>query len=66
MNRATRTNVAVLSAIFGISGMSHGFFEILQGNVSTNGLFISFRLSARLNGCGPMVASPPLRSSPIS
>lgn len=41
MNRATRTIVAVLGAIFGISGMSHGFFEILQGNTPTYGLFIS-------------------------
>lgn len=41
MNRATRTIVATLGTIFGISGMSHGFFEILQGNISTNGLFIS-------------------------
>lgn len=41
MNRATRTNVATLGTIFGISGMSHGFFEILQGSVPTDGLFIS-------------------------
>lgn len=40
MNKATRINVAALGTIFGISGMSHGFFEILQGNVSTSGLFI--------------------------
>jgi hypothetical protein len=41
MNRATRANVAALGAIFGISGMNHGFFEFLQGNVPTGGLFIS-------------------------
>jgi hypothetical protein len=41
MNRATRTIVATLGTIFGISGMNHGFFEILQGNIPTNGLFIS-------------------------
>ena len=41
MNRATRTIVATLGTIFGISGMSHGFFEILQGNISTGSLFIS-------------------------
>ncbi len=41
MNKATRINVATLGAIFGISGMNHGFFEILQGNVPTGGLFIS-------------------------
>ncbi len=41
MNNATRVTVATLGTIFGISGMNHGFFEILQGNVSTGGLFIS-------------------------
>jgi hypothetical protein len=41
MNKATRITVATLGTIFGISGMSHGFFEILQGNVPTGGLFIS-------------------------
>jgi hypothetical protein len=40
MNKATRINVAILGTIFGISGMSHGFFESLQGNVPTDGLFI--------------------------
>lgn len=40
MNKATRTNVAILGTIFGISGMSHGFFETLQGNVPTRNLFI--------------------------
>ena len=41
MNRATRVIVATLGTIFGLSGMSHGFFETLQGNVSTGSLFIS-------------------------
>ena len=40
MNKATRINVATLGTIFGISGISHGFFETLQGNDPTNGLFI--------------------------
>jgi len=40
VNKATRINVATLGTIFGISGMSHGFFETLQGNVPTRGLFI--------------------------
>ena len=40
MNKATRINVATLGTIFGISGVSHGFFEVLQGNVSTGGYFI--------------------------
>lgn len=41
MNRATRLNVALLGLIFGISGMNHGLFETLQGNVPTGGMFIS-------------------------
>lgn len=40
MNKATKINVATLGTIFGISGISHGFFEALQGNVSTNRFFI--------------------------
>ncbi|MBN1306067.1 MAG: hypothetical protein JXA13_16640 [Anaerolineales bacterium] len=35
MNRATKTSVAVFGTIFGVSGMSHGFFETLQGNIPT-------------------------------
>ncbi len=41
MNKATGITVAALGTIFGISGMNHGFFEILQGNVPTGSLFIS-------------------------
>ena len=41
MNKATRITVATLGTIFGISGMNHGFFEILQGNIPTGGSFIS-------------------------
>ncbi|MBI5932385.1 MAG: hypothetical protein HY867_01655 [Chloroflexi bacterium] len=41
MNKAIRITVATLGTIFGISGMNHGFFEILQGNIPTGGLFIS-------------------------
>jgi hypothetical protein len=40
MNRATKLNIGVLGVIFGISGMNHGFFEILQGNTPTPNLFI--------------------------
>lgn len=40
MNKVTRINVATLGTIFGISGISHGFFETLQGWVPTGGLFI--------------------------
>jgi hypothetical protein len=40
MNHATRTITATLGVIFAIGGMSHGFFEILQGNTPTNGLII--------------------------
>jgi hypothetical protein len=41
LNKATRANVAVLGVVFGLSGMSHGFFETLQGNTPTDGLFIT-------------------------
>ena len=41
MNRATRIIVAALGTIFGLSGISHGFFEVLQGNTPTGGLLIS-------------------------
>jgi len=41
MNKATRINVATIGSIFGLSGMSHGFFEILQGNTPTGGMFIA-------------------------
>ena len=41
MNKATRIIVATLGSIFGLSGMSHGFFETLQGNVPTGGMFIA-------------------------
>jgi hypothetical protein len=40
MNRATKLNVGILGTIFGISGMNHGFFEILQGNTPTPNRFI--------------------------
>lgn len=40
MNKATRITVATLGTIFGISGMNHGFFETLQGNIPTQGMFI--------------------------
>ena len=41
MRNATRVIVATLGVIFGISGMSHGFFETLQGNTQTGGMLIS-------------------------
>jgi hypothetical protein len=41
MNRATRINVAVLGVMLALSGMlAHGLFEVLQGNMPTDGLFI--------------------------
>jgi hypothetical protein len=40
MNRATRINVATIGAIFGFSGMTHGFAETLQGNRPTGGPLI--------------------------
>ena len=41
MNKATRVIVVTLGVLFGISGMIHGFFEVLQGNLPTDGMFIS-------------------------
>jgi hypothetical protein len=41
MNISTRINVATLGALFGLSGISHGFFEVLQGYAPTGGAFIS-------------------------
>ena len=40
MNRATRTIVATFGVLLGLGGMDHGFFEVLQGNASTPGLFV--------------------------
>ncbi|NDJ36505.1 MAG: hypothetical protein GYB64_17765 [Chloroflexi bacterium] len=40
MNRSTRIVAAVLGVLFGISGLSHGFFEVRQGNTPTEGLLI--------------------------
>ena len=40
MNRATKSIVTTIGIILGISGLDHGFFEILQGNQPTKGLFI--------------------------
>src|SRR4030067_1510516 len=37
---ATRVIASTLGAIVGLAGMEHGFFEMLQGSVTTNGLVI--------------------------
>jgi hypothetical protein len=37
---ATRVTAMALGIVTGIAGMEHGFFEILQGNIATNGLVI--------------------------
>ncbi len=37
---ATRAVASTLGAIVGLAGMEHGLFEMLQGNVTTNGLVI--------------------------
>ncbi|TAL32639.1 MAG: hypothetical protein EPN93_15765 [Spirochaetes bacterium] len=41
MNKSTKINVATLGVLFGFSGISHGFFEMLQGYAPTGGLFIA-------------------------
>lgn len=41
MNRATRITVAALGIVLALSGISHGFFETLQGSVPTGGLVIN-------------------------
>lgn len=33
--------VAVISSLFGLSGLEHGFFEVLQGNTKPDGFLIS-------------------------
>jgi len=40
MNRATRTIISVVGVILAIGGLSHGFFETLQGNQATQGWVI--------------------------
>ena len=40
MNRATKTIVATIGVILGISGIDHGIFEIIQGNRPTGGVLI--------------------------
>ncbi|MEL6408124.1 MAG: hypothetical protein AAFR81_27405 [Chloroflexota bacterium] len=40
MNRATHIGVVVFTVIFAIAGMSHGFFELQQGNKPTDGFLI--------------------------
>lgn len=40
MNRATLTIVRAIGIILGISGLDHGIFEIIQGNVPTGSFFI--------------------------
>jgi hypothetical protein len=41
MNIATRIIVSTLGVLFAISGLSHGFFETLQGYKPTDGFFIA-------------------------
>src|SRR5512140_1042840 len=37
---ATRVTATTVGVIFGLSGMNHGFFEFLQGNIPTGGLVL--------------------------
>lgn len=41
MNRATKLTAGAWGVILGISGILHGFFETLQGNIPTDGQFIN-------------------------
>ena len=41
MNKSLKLTVSILVLIFAISGISHGFFEFLQGNTITEGMFIA-------------------------
>ncbi len=41
INPTIRTVIAVCGVICGISGLEHGFFETLQGNVAPQGMMIS-------------------------
>ena len=40
-NRYTRITAAIIGVLLGMGGLvNHGIFEILQGNIPTNGFFI--------------------------
>lgn len=41
MNKSLKLNVSILVFIFAVSGIIHGFFEFLQGNTRTEGMFIA-------------------------
>lgn len=41
MNRSTRIIIAVIGIMLAIAGISHGFFEVLQGNTPTGGIGIN-------------------------
>lgn len=38
---AARVIASTFGALFGVSGIGHGFFETLQGNIPTNGMWIA-------------------------
>jgi len=41
MNKATRISACMLGIYAGLLGIEHGFFEILQGDIPTNGFLIN-------------------------
>ena len=47
-NRAARAIASVFGVTVGLAGIEHGFFEILQGNQSTEGLLIEEPASRNL------------------
>jgi hypothetical protein len=40
LNRATRAVASTLGVLVGLAGVEHGFFELLQGNVTPSGMMI--------------------------
>jgi hypothetical protein len=40
LNSATRAVASTLGVLVGLAGIEHGFFELLQGNVTPSGIII--------------------------
>jgi hypothetical protein len=64
MNQAIKTTVSGLGLSAGIAGIEHGIFELLQGNVRPDGLFIESigppcQPEAAWNSCEPALTIVP-------